>query len=78
MSRKVIPPYIRNLEPSKFKTGWFDISWDGIIYTLSKEKANDLADYFKLQHRNNPSVREWYERLSNEEQQEVMMQSTGK
>lgn len=62
-SRRPVPPYIRNLIPSEFKKGQFDITWDGIIYTMPLDLAQSLANYFKQEHKQGVAVAEWLAQL---------------
>lgn len=71
-SRKTIPPYIRNLIPSVYKAGQFDITWNGIVYTMPLALAQKLADYFKTVPEKEVSVDSWLHTLPAEEQNQII------
>ncbi|BAV06111.1 hypothetical protein SAMN05421788_106172 [Filimonas lacunae] len=72
-SRKTIPPYIRNLAPSISKPGLFDITWEGITYTMPLALAMKLAEYFKDVRNKEVSVSHWRQQLPAAEQQQVLI-----
>lgn len=73
-TRKAIPPYIRNLVPSIYIKGMFDITWDAIVYTMPLELANELSAYFKNSSNREVSVAHWYQQLPVAAQERVTIQ----
>jgi hypothetical protein len=71
-SRRPIPPYIRNLTPSGIKNGMYDITWDGITYTMPLELSKNLAYWFKdFANNSEPSLTQWYEALAPEQKEQI-------
>lgn len=72
-SRRPIPPYIRNLTPSGTKGGMYDITWDGITYTMPLELSQHLAGWFKnFAGNDEPSLTQWFDELTPEQQQQII------
>jgi hypothetical protein len=52
----------------------YDITWDGITYTMPQELTSDLASYFKNAPEETASVEEWYKALPPDTQGTVIRQ----